>query len=108
MDSTTEEWLDSIERWLSYSCWYCGHYHVDSQEGPVRIMYQRFEALGEMMNQIYDDHFLKSIPLERKLEIDAILKKSAEEFRRNGVKGMMTLDEFEKKWERRLKEYGII
>lgn len=55
-----------------------------------------------------DDDFLKSIPLERRLEIDAILKKSAEEFRRNGVKGMMTLEEFEKKWERRLKEYGII
>ena len=60
-----------------------------------------------MAGQI-DDDFLKSIPLERRLEIDAILKKSAEEFRRNGVKGMMTLEEFEKKMERRLKEYGII
>ena len=59
-------------------------------------------------NQIYDYDFLKSIPLERRLEIDAILKKSAEEFRRNGVAGMMTLEEFEKKMERRLKEHGII
>lgn len=47
VDRTTEEWLDSIKRRLSYSCWYCGHYHVDSYEGPVRVMYQRFEELGE-------------------------------------------------------------
>lgn len=40
VDKTTEEWLDSIERRLSYSSWYCGHYHVDSQEGPVRIMWE--------------------------------------------------------------------
>lgn len=40
VDKTTEEWLDSIERRLSYSSWYCGHYHVDSQEGPVRVMYE--------------------------------------------------------------------
>ena len=51
---------------------------------------------------------LLSIPPDRRREMDAILKKSAEEFRRNGVKGMMTLEEFEKKMERRLKEYGII
>lgn len=108
VDSTTEEWLDSIERRLNYSVWYCGHYHVDSLDWRVRFMYQDFEELGGMTNLIHGDDFLKSIPLERKLEIDAILKKSKEEFRRNGVKGMMTLEEFEKKWERRLKEYGII
>lgn len=38
VDKTTERWLDSIERRLEYRSWYCGHYHVDSQEGPVRIM----------------------------------------------------------------------
>ena len=37
VDKSTEEWLDSIERRLSYGSWYCGHYHVDSQEGPVRV-----------------------------------------------------------------------
>lgn len=50
VDKTTEEWLDSIERRLSYDFWYCGHYHVDSQEGPVRVMYQDFEELGESRN----------------------------------------------------------
>lgn len=45
VDKTTEEWLDSIERRLSYSSWYCGYYHVDSQEGPVRVMQEDFEEL---------------------------------------------------------------
>ena len=45
VDKTTEKWLDSIERRLSYNSWYCGHYHVESQEVPVRIMYQEFEEL---------------------------------------------------------------
>lgn len=110
-DCTTEEWLDSIERRLSYSFWYCGHYHVDSQEGPVRVMYQDFVELEGMTNHIHNDgamELLLFIPLERRLEIDTILQKSKEELRCNGLRGMMTLDEFEKKWERRLKEYGII
>lgn len=38
VDKTTKRWLDSIERRLDYSSWYCGHYHVNSQEGPVRVM----------------------------------------------------------------------
>ena len=46
VDRTTEKWIDSIERRLSYNSWYCGHYHVESQEGPVRIMYQEFDELG--------------------------------------------------------------
>lgn len=39
VDNSTQEWLDSIEQRLSYGTWYCGHYHVDSQEGPVRVMH---------------------------------------------------------------------
>ena len=45
VDRTTEKWLDTIEKRLTYDAWYCGHYHVESQEGPVRIMYQEFEEL---------------------------------------------------------------
>lgn len=39
VDTATEEWLDTIERRLDYDEWYCGHFHVDSQEGPVRILF---------------------------------------------------------------------
>jgi len=28
VDTSTEEWLDSIEDRLDYSMWYCGHYHM--------------------------------------------------------------------------------
>lgn len=39
VDRTTEAFLDSIEKRLDYGEWYCGHFHVDSQEGPVRILF---------------------------------------------------------------------
>ena len=45
VDKTTEEWLDTIERRLDYDYWYCGHYHVESQEGPIRIMFTNFDEL---------------------------------------------------------------
>lgn len=45
VDRSTEEWLDSVERRLNYRRWYAGHFHVDSQEGPVRILYNDFLEL---------------------------------------------------------------
>lgn len=46
VDKTTEDWLDSIEGRLSYGSWYCGHYHVDCREGPVRVMQDGIEELA--------------------------------------------------------------
>lgn len=45
VDKSTEEWLDSIEGRLDYGSWYCGHYHVNSQEGSVRIMQNDIDEL---------------------------------------------------------------
>ena len=45
VDKSTEEWLDTIEQNLSYERWYAGHYHVESQEGPIRIMLNDYEEL---------------------------------------------------------------
>lgn len=45
VDNSTEEWLDTIERRLRYSRWYAGHFHVDCQEGPVRIVQNDFLEL---------------------------------------------------------------
>ena len=42
VDKSTEEWLDSIEKRLTYDKWYAGHYHVSSQEGPIRILYEDY------------------------------------------------------------------
>ena len=62
-------------------------------------------------NSVHDDgamELLLSLSPERRKEIDGILQRSKERLRRDGLKGMMTLDEFEKEWEGRLKEYGIL
>ncbi|MBQ9142574.1 MAG: metallophosphoesterase [Lachnospiraceae bacterium] len=46
VDKSTENWLAWIEENLSYENWYAGHYHVESQEGPIRIMFQDIDELG--------------------------------------------------------------
>lgn len=46
VDKSTENWLAWIEENLSYENWYAGHYHVESQEGPVRIMFQDIDELS--------------------------------------------------------------
>lgn len=45
VDKSTEEWLDSIEKRLTYNKWFCGHYHIDDQEGPIRIVQDEFIEL---------------------------------------------------------------
>ena len=45
IDKSTERWLQEIEDKLTYDEWYAGHYHVDSQEGPIRIMFEDYEEL---------------------------------------------------------------
>ena len=45
IDKTMECWLQSIAENLEFENWFAGHYHVDSEEGPVRIMYNDFEEL---------------------------------------------------------------
>lgn len=47
VDKSTEKWLDSIERRLRYDRWFCGHYHIDDQEGPVRIVQNEFLELDD-------------------------------------------------------------
>ena len=47
VDKTTEIWLDTIEQRLTYKHWYAGHFHVDSQEGPVKIMFKGIEKLAD-------------------------------------------------------------
>jgi len=46
VDKSTENWLAWIEENLSYDSWYAGHYHVESQEGPIRIMYIDIDNLS--------------------------------------------------------------
>ena len=44
-DISTELWLDKIEDKLTYSRWYCGHFHTDERIDNMHFMYQGFEEL---------------------------------------------------------------
>ncbi len=46
VDKSTELWLKKIEKKLTYKRWYAGHYHVDSQEGPITLMFKKIEKLA--------------------------------------------------------------
>ena len=46
VDKSTERWLDEIlRRMLRCDGWFCGHYHIDDQMGPVRILFNDFLEL---------------------------------------------------------------
>jgi 3-oxoacid CoA-transferase subunit A len=45
VDKTMEIWLQKIVDKLEFERWFAGHYHVESQEGPVRIMFNDYEKL---------------------------------------------------------------
>jgi len=46
VDSSTEEWLDTIESRLTYSSWYCGHFHTEKVVDGVHFLYKSIEELG--------------------------------------------------------------
>lgn len=47
VDTSTEEWLDGIERRLDYKRWYAGHFHTVKEINKLRLMYQDYARLGE-------------------------------------------------------------
>ena len=47
VDKTMEKWLQQIMDNLEFEKWYAGHYHVESEENGVRIMYEDYIRLDE-------------------------------------------------------------
>ena len=47
VDTSTEQWLDEIERKLHYTRWYAGHFHTAKTVDKLRLMYQDYARLGE-------------------------------------------------------------
>ena len=45
VDKSMELWLQEILEQLDFDAWYAGHYHVESQEGPIRIMFNDYIEL---------------------------------------------------------------
>jgi 3-oxoacid CoA-transferase subunit A len=46
VDSSTEQWLGSIEQRLKYDKWYCGHYHVSKAIDKMVFMFKDFRAFS--------------------------------------------------------------
>ncbi len=47
VDTSTDEWLDGIERRLDLKRRYAGHFHTVKETGKLRLMYQDYARLGE-------------------------------------------------------------
>ncbi len=45
VDKTMEYWLQDIADGLEFERWYAGHYHVECDDGLVRIMFEDYEEL---------------------------------------------------------------
>lgn len=53
VDNSTEKWLDAIHAKLSFSYWFAGHFHVDSVENDVHILFDSVIRLNTDMNKTY-------------------------------------------------------
>lgn len=47
VDKSTEKWLQYIYDNLEFSEWYAGHYHVESEECGIRIMFEDYDEICE-------------------------------------------------------------
>lgn len=52
VDKSTEAWLDQIENRLTYEKWYAGHYHTQKKIERLEIMFENFDAFGDMENPL--------------------------------------------------------
>lgn len=46
VDRSTEDWLDTIEDRLSYSVWFCGHWHIDKSIDKLHFL---FRGVGSVL-----------------------------------------------------------
>ncbi len=54
VDTSTEEWLDSIEERAKYSAWFCGHWHTDKRIDKMHFLYSSFES-ADMINRTQNE-----------------------------------------------------
>lgn len=45
VDSSTEEWLGSIERKLKYKSWFCGHWHINKRIDKMHFLFDSYEVI---------------------------------------------------------------
>ena len=55
VDTSTEEWLDSIEESINYLAWFCGHWHVDKRVDRMHFLFSGFESEDEL-HKLKEEH----------------------------------------------------
>lgn len=40
VDTSTEDWLDSIEETVNYQAWYCGHWHIEKDIDRIHFLFK--------------------------------------------------------------------
>lgn len=45
VDTSTERWLDSLRRRLTFRRWYCGHHHIDFEIPEIAFLYHDIKPL---------------------------------------------------------------
>ncbi len=48
VDTSTEEWLETLYRKLNCKTWYAGHYHVTDSMGRVQLLFQDYDELAQL------------------------------------------------------------
>ena len=47
VDDSTEKWLDMIEDKLSYTLWFCGHYHIEKKINKLQFLFEDYIEFPE-------------------------------------------------------------
>lgn len=47
IDKSTEKWLQYLYDNLHFSKWYAGHYHVESEEHRIKIMFENYDEIDK-------------------------------------------------------------
>jgi len=48
VDTSTEEWLHSIEDKLTYGRWFCGHWHINKRIDKMHFLMESVEAIDDL------------------------------------------------------------
>ena len=43
VDTSTEDWLDSIEEKVNYQAWYCGHWHIEKDIDRMHFLFKSWK-----------------------------------------------------------------
>lgn len=67
VDTSTEEWLNTIEERLTYERWYCGHFHIEKRIAKIQFMFHDYTLLPHRLSIVEEQEALEQ--LRRQAEI---------------------------------------